>query len=131
MIREHADALLTLARVTLTVHDGPAPDNAVPPYVVVYFADSDPELAESRPLTGASQRHMLRAYAHCVGENATAARAVADKLRTAWLDKTPAVAGRTCFPIRREDGLPADPDNSTGSLIVDQVEVYRAESVPA
>lgn len=131
MIREHADALLTLARVTLTVHDGPAPDGAVPPYVAVHFADADPEQAESRSIAGASERHVLRAYAHCVGETADAARTVAEKLRTAWLDKTPAVAGRTCFPIRREDGLPAQPDKSTGSLIVDQVEVYRAESVPA
>ena len=131
MIQEHADAMLALARATLTVHDGPAPDGATPPYVVVYFADTDPELAESRPLTGASERHVVRATAHCVGGNQKAARIVADKLRTAWLDQVPTIAGRQCWPIRREEGIPADPDETTGSLIVDQVEVYRLESVPA
>lgn len=131
MIREHADALLALARATLAVHDGSVPDGALPPYVLVYFADTDPDLAESRSLIGGSTRHVLRAYAHCVGGNAGAARAVADKLRTAWLDVRPTVAGRQCQPIRREDGQPAQRDESTGSVVLDQVEVYRLESEPA
>ena len=133
-IRVHCDALLALLRQapgTLTVHDGAVPNGTVPPYVLVYFADADPELPDSRPLDGASQRHILRAYVHSVGGNAAAARALGERVRAALLDVVPTVTGRECFPIRREDGQPPQRDESTGVLVMDRVDVYRLESVPA
>lgn len=132
-VKEHADAVLTLLRNagSLTVHDGAVPTGGTPPYVLLYFGDSDPEAADSRPLEGTSERFVLRVYAHCVGGNAAAARAVGDRVRSALLDVAPTVAGRACFPMRREDGSPPQRDESTGTLVMDRVDVYRLESVPA
>jgi len=132
----HADAMLALLRADqgpppLVVLDGRVPPGAVPPYVLVYFGSADPEDAESRSLAGDSQRHRTRAYAHCVGANAEAARIVADRVRSAWLDVIPTVDGRVCWPIRREEGVQAERDETAGAAAIDLVEVYRLESVPA
>lgn len=135
MIDEHAAAVLALldadnAFPPLVVLDGKVPNGTVPPYVLVYFADNDPELADSTPLTGRSDRYVVRAYCHSVGDNGQAARMVADRVRAALLDVVPTVAGRQCFPIRREDGQPPQRDESTGTLVMDKVDVYRLESLP-
>lgn len=133
---EHAAAVLALLDAdnvppALVVCNGYVPVGVLPPYVLVYFADADPELAESRSLAGASQRYVLRAICHSVAGNATAALALAARVRAALLDVRPTVTGRSCFPIRREDGQPLDRDESTGVLIVDKIDSYRLESVPA
>lgn len=135
MIQEHAAAVLSLLAAAplapaLVVHDGAVPDGVGPPYVLVYFADTDPELSGSRPLTGQSRRYVLRVYAHCVGGNQDAARKVSDRVRAALLDVAPTVAGRSCFPIRREDGQPPQRNEGTGALTQDKVDVYRLESIP-
>lgn len=136
MIQEHAAAMLALLDAdntppALVVLDGKVPTGQIPPYALVYFADIDPEDSDSRSLTGASQRYRCRGYVHCVGANQTAARMVAGRVRTAWLDIVPTVAGRQCMPIRREDGVQADPDETTGTAVFDLVGVYRLESVPS
>lgn len=133
MIQAHADAILGLLRADpdLTVHDGHVPDGSEPPYVLVYVADADPEQSESASLTTESERHVTWAYCHCVGANQIAARAVAQRVRAALLDVTPTIPGRSCWPIRREEGQPAQRDESTGQVVVDLVDVYRLESVPA
>ncbi|MCX5066906.1 hypothetical protein OOJ91_13725 [Micromonospora lupini] len=133
-IRAHADAVLALLQAapgSLKVLDGAVPKDGVPPYVLVYFADVDPELPDSRALEGTSERFVLRVYAHCVGENSATTRALGERVRTALLDVVPTVTGRVCWPIRREDGQPPQRNESTGTLIMDRVDVYRLESVPA
>ena len=136
MIREHADAILALLRAApgtapLVVLDGYVPTGTTSPYVLVYFADNDPEDAESRSAEDGPGRYVVWAYCHSVGGNADAARKVGDRVRTALLGAVPAVAGRSCFPIRREDGGPPDRDESTGVLVMDKVDVYRLASEPA
>lgn len=142
MIREHADAVLALLRAApgttaLTVYDGAVPEDPAtgrskpPPYALVYFADSDPEEPDSRPLSGRPARYVLRAYVHSVGLTASAARSVGERVRAALLNVRPTVAGRQCWPIRREDGQPPQRDDSTGSAVMDRVDVYRLESEPA
>lgn len=136
MIQAHANAVLALldaddAPPALVVLDGAVPDNVSPPYVLVYFGDSSPEGADGHSLTGTSDRFVMRIVAHCVGGNQIAARAVAQRVRAALLDVTPTVAGRQCFPIRHEDGQPTQRDESTGVLVMDKVDVYRLESLPA
>ncbi|WP_435871301.1 tail completion protein gp17 [Micromonospora tulbaghiae] len=116
---------------SLVVHDGEVPDGAVPPYVVVYFDDTDPELPDSRPLDGQPKRFVLHIYAHCVGGHAIAARAVSQRVRGALLGMRPTVTGRQCFPIRREDGQPPRPDETTGRMVMDKIDLYRLESEPA
>lgn len=135
--KKHADAMLTLARGTgpgsaMTVLDGANPDNVPPPYVLVYFADTDPEDADSRSMEDAPDgRFVLRGYFHLVGETAEATRALAEKLRARLHGATPTIAGRSCFPIRREDNTPPRRDESTGRLVMDRVDVYRLSSEPA
>ena len=133
MIAEHAAAMIALleADTDLKVLDGKVPKGTVAPYVLVYFASSDPEEVESRPMTGRSERHVARAYAHCVGTTAASSRVVANRVRTAWLDVKPTITGRQCQPIRREEGVQGERDETTGALSLDLVEVYRLESVPA
>lgn len=132
-VQTHADAILDLLRADpeLVVCDGTVPQGTVPPYCVVHFADADPELADSRGLDGASTRHVTHAYVHSAGSNNIAVRAVRQRVRAALLDVRPTIAGRSCMPIRREDGQPARSDEETGSPLISAVDVYRLESVPA
>ncbi|MEO3922711.1 hypothetical protein ABGB07_02330 [Micromonosporaceae bacterium B7E4] len=115
----------------LVVLDGKVPKGTTAPYVLVYFASSDPEQPDSRPLTGRSERHVTRAYAHCVGTTAASSRVVADRVRAAWLDVEPTISGRQCQPIRREEGVQGERDETTGAVSLDLVEVYRLESLPS
>jgi hypothetical protein len=136
MINTHADAIMALldgdnTAPALVVFKGSVPAATAPPYVCVYFADADPEQPDSRPLDGTPQRFMIRAYVHSVGGNETAALAVAQRVRTALLNVVPNIAGRSCFPIRREEGQPIRRDESTGGLVQDKADVYRLESEPA
>jgi hypothetical protein len=139
----HAAALLALLAAVsspdLTVYDGavakPVPPALPPepPYVVVYFADADPSGtdAPSLHLTGQPRRHVTDAYVHSVGANGEAARIVAARVRTALLGVRPTITGRTCYPIRRQDGQPSTRDESTGRLVIDKIDVYRLSSIPA
>lgn len=139
MIAEHAAAFLALldgdnTTPPLVVFHGAVPKDTpviAPPYVVVYFADTDPEEPDSRALDGTPGRFVQRAYVHSVGENALAALAVADRVRARVLNVVPNIVGRSCFPIRREDGQPVLRDEGTGPPVMDKADVYRLESEPA
>jgi hypothetical protein len=134
VIDEHAQALLALidadnASPALVWFDGKVPagtDPKVTPYVVVYFDSNDPEA----DFTAAPWLFQMTATCHCVGGNAQAARMVADRVRTALLGVRPTVAGRSCYPITRESGVPPQRDESTGSLVMDQVDQYVLQSIP-
>jgi hypothetical protein len=54
-----------------------------------------------------------------------AARAVAQRARTALLDVQPTVAGLTCGRIRLEDTQPPQRDETTGALVMDAICTYR------
>lgn len=131
MIQDHVDAVLALPKpAALVVLDGEVPKGQLPPYVLLYFADGNPRLPSAQPLTGASIRYLLRIYAHCVGGDQKASRAVSQMARTWLLDVIPTMVGRTCFPIRAEDGQPTQRDETTGVVVQDKVDVYRLESIP-
>lgn len=135
-VQAHADAVLALLRAapglpSLVVHDGKVPDGAGPPYVLVYLHAETPELSDSRSVQGRSERFVLNVYCHSVGGAASASRAVAQRVRGALLDVTPTIGGRRCWPIRHTESQPPRRDESTGPLVMDQVDVYRLESVPA
>jgi hypothetical protein len=133
MIQLHANAFLALLQPGggPPVHDGKVPQGAVTPYLLVYFDDGDPEEADSRPLKGASERHVTRCIVHGVGVTGSSARAMQQFARTQLLDIVPTVTGRRCLPIRREDGQPTIRDETTGASFFDSVSTYRLESVPA
>lgn len=135
-IQAHANAFLDRLRTDaqLKVFDGAVDKGATPPYALVYltFWTPDGELAPDKvPLTFNSDVVELRGYCHCVGANAVAARAVAQRVRAALLNQRLTIAGRACFPIRWKDGNPDQRDETTGVLVMDQVDVYGFTSVPA
>lgn len=134
--KAHAQAFLGLLAATdptLTTLDGVVPTGQVPPYVLVYFHATIPnaeQAPDAVPLEGGSEVMVMSAYCHCVGDNAAAARTVADRVQAALLNKVPVIAGRVCHPIRHEDGQPPQRDESTGRLRMDQIDVYSFRSVP-
>lgn len=103
------------------------PAGAVPPYVVTWIQVRY-DLGPTIDLR--STRAVIRATCHSVGLTVAAARVVAGRVRGALLDLVPTIAGRKCWPIRYDDGQPPRPDESTGRLVVDQVDIYRLESLP-
>lgn len=134
-LQDHADAMLALlyAEELLTVYPaeggGPTtvPAEAEPPYVSVHFADD-------RPLGGRldhkSTRMVVRAYAHCVGANDIAARAVVDLVAAAWLDVKPYILGRSVYPIRYEQSREPQPTEPVAQTTVTITSVYRLETDP-
>jgi hypothetical protein len=134
VIDEHAQAVIALldadnAPPALNVHDGKVPAGVDPraaPYVLVYFDSNDPESTKE----AAPYRFEMTATCHSVGGSAQGARMVADRVRTALLAVTPTVAGRVCFPIVRESGQPPRRDETTGSAVFDQVDIYTLTSLP-
>lgn len=137
-IQDHADAYLGLLRSTtdLTVYPAAEPgDNvqvvpasAAPPYVAVHLGVN--YTTGPSGLHFPSSRAVVRAYCHCVGANDIAARAVAQLVIDALLDKVPTITGRTCFPIRLETDAPPRVDESTGRPVTDLALTFRLETLP-
>lgn len=134
MIDAHASAVLALldadnAVPPLLVFDGFVPTGTEPattPYVVVYFDSGRPDLT----FTGITHRFQLRITCHSVAGGAKSARLVAERVAAALLNVTPQVLGRKCWPIRWEQGAPPERHERTGTLVMDQVDVYVLTSVP-
>lgn len=140
VVNAHAQAVLDLLAgdvdgpPPLVVLDGEVPQGILPPYLLVYMTVRTPSgemPADSANVEMDSDRVILLAYLHSVGGSARAARMVADRGRRRLLNVTPTIAGRECWPIRHDESRPPDPDETTGALVVDQVDVYRLESIPA
>jgi hypothetical protein len=134
-VQGHVDAALGMLRANpnLTVYDGKVDNGAPNAYVVVYAFRLRPDglaAPDKVPLTGASTAVDMRLFCHSVGATAHAARTVQDQVEAALLDKTPAVTGRSCFPIRLLDGQQGIPDEVTGTSVFDNTDVYGWTSVP-
>lgn len=122
-----ANAGLNLLRAdaNLTVFDGSVPDGSVPPYVLVYTHVEWPDGAPGDALDGLSGSPTIRWICHCVGGNEVAARAVAQRVRTQLLNQRPTIAGLNVGMIRHEQGVPPTRDETTGSPVIDAMNVYR------
>lgn len=129
-----ANAMLALLRARpITVYpdaDGglsTVPDGATPPYVVAHFVTQH---VDGNNLPTKSTRTITRAYAHCVGDDDIAARAMLDQVQAAWLDVRPAISGRNCYPIRHEQTRDVSTTEPVAQTTVEITAVYRLESVP-
>ncbi len=118
---------LLRADTSLTVYDGKVPTGAVPPYCLVYTTVERPSEDEDNAFDNRSRVWVVRWYCHCVGsgDDASAARAVAQRVRTQLLDVRPTLSGFALSMIRQEVNNPPDRDESTGKLMMDAVSVYR------
>jgi hypothetical protein len=110
----------------LIVFDGKVPDpTPAPPYVLVYTTVEWPDGAPGDSLDGLSGSPVARWTCHCVGGNEIAARAVAQRVRTQLLNQRPTIAGLNLGLIKQEQAAPPTRDETTGSLVMDAVCVYR------
>lgn len=136
--RDHIDGGLALLRADtgLTVYpdaEGFVPEAPSMPdhYVRVYTSIERPINGASNRLDGRSSTWVVRWYVHGVGPNEYAALAVAMRVRAAWLDITPTVAGRVCGPIRQEASQPTSRTEHTGTAVYEKVDVYRMQTSPS
>lgn len=127
-----AQAGLNLLRADagLTVYDGRVPDGAGRPYVLVYTRVAWPHDGTGNSLTGASVTAHVTWTCHCVGETASTARVVQQRVRAALLNQSPVVAGRSCGQIKQDEVLAPSRDESLGVLIADGVSIYSLISTP-
>lgn len=122
------DAGLNLLRADgqLTVYDGEAPPKVARPYVLVYtFVERPGDDMDSQSLDAKTTRTIVRWYCHCVGDTQMAARAVAQRVRTQFLDQRPTITGLTCGFIREDQADPPIRDEQTGLTVFDSLAVYR------
>lgn len=118
-------ALLT-ADTSLVTLDGIVPGGRLPPYALVYTTLSRPSEDPDNAFDGRTRVWVARWIVHCVGDDARASRAVAQRVRTALLDVRPVVAGLVCGPIRMEtDAQPPQRDETTSRVVMDSVVTYR------
>jgi hypothetical protein len=128
-------ALTNVALTLLDADNGPPPlvvfDGVVPAgtpvnagYVLVYSYLSRPSDDPDNPATGRSGVWVCRWILHNVGATASAARAIAERSRTALLDIRPTVSGLSCGLIRLEDAQPPQRDETTGGPVMDAVQTY-------
>jgi hypothetical protein len=109
-----------------------------PPYVVVRSYVDWPAAAEGDSLDGVSGSPTVKWYCYCVGggKDATpetaslAAIAVAERVRTALLNKRPTIAGLDLGIIRQDIGAGTPtPNETTGVFVMETVAIYRMLAV--
>jgi hypothetical protein len=134
-------ALADVALNYLDADNGPPPlvwfDGRVPPgtsvdqgYVNVYTVVEWPPGAAGDALDGVAGSPTVRWYCHCVGATAKASRGIAERVRTALLNKRPVIPGLDPGIIRMDvGGSPPQRNETTGSLVMDTVVVYRLLAV--
>ena len=132
--QDDATAMLELLRdqpITVYPPEGGGPSTvpvgATPPYVSAHFVTQN---INGGRLDGKSSRTRTRAYAHCVGANDIAARAMLDAVSAAWLDVRPVIAGRTCDKIEHEQTREAQPTEPVAQTTVTLTAIYVLETGP-
>lgn len=127
-------AALRLNANLLHVYDGKVDEDPAtgktpdPPYVLVYSRVAWPRDGIGTSLSAAQVTITTTFTCHCVGLNAAAARAVQMQVRSTLLNLRPVIAGRNCSPIKQDEALDPDRDESTGRLVMDAVSVYSYSS---
>jgi hypothetical protein len=136
--KAHADAVLALLTGALNpaiaVYDGkvpdPTPNVATNPWVLVYFDPGWPVDGAANSLDGNAVTYRLTLFTHSIAASAPAARAVAGQVRAALLNVRPVISGRSCWPIRWDDGTPTSLDETLGFPVMDKVDVWKLQTAP-
>jgi hypothetical protein len=136
--KAHADAVLALLTGALNpaiaVYDGkvpdPTPNVATNPWVLVYFDPGWPVDGAANSLDGNAVTYRLTFFTHSIGASAASARAVAGQVRAALLNIRPVISGRSCWPIRWDDGTPTSLDETLGFPVMDKVDVWKLQTGP-
>lgn len=122
-----AKALLD-ANPNLTPRDGPAPKGTAPPYVVFYVYVP----AEARnTINGPTDETTVTIITHSTAASALGVDIVSRNVRSALLDQTPVVDGYVCSRVEHSSGSPADWDDSTGVVVMAQIDQWDYIARPA
>ncbi len=95
-----------------------------PPYVVVYTRVAWPRDGIGTALDSVQKTITTTYTCHCVGLTESAARAVGMQVRSSLLNAKPVISGRSCTPIKQDDALDADRDDTTGRTVFDAIAIY-------
>lgn len=118
------------ADAVITVHDGRVPDGASPPYVLVYATVAWPAAAAANTIIGTSLTASATWYCHCVAGSATGVRVLQQRCRTALLNQSLIVAGRSVGQIKLDEVLAPIRDETLGHLVMDGVSVFSVICTP-
>lgn len=129
----HARAALDILNGddSITVFTGSVPDNAQPPYVLVYTAVAWPDSVDGKTYDGKTGTCVTRWYTHCAGGSDQATRTVANWVRQLLNNAHPTITGRSCGLIQQEASPPPVRDQTTGVLVQDIVSVYTLTTFSA
>jgi hypothetical protein len=122
---------LLTADPLLTALDGQVPTGTGPPYALVYFSLARPSDDPDNAMDGRSRVWVALFDVHCVGGTPKASRAVAQRVRTNWLDLRPVVPGLVTQPIRMDgEEPPPQKDETTGTVtaVWDTTVSYRCRA---
>ncbi|WP_157253210.1 DUF3168 domain-containing protein [Nonomuraea typhae] len=114
--------------VTLTIHDAKAPQDAAPPYAVIFF-DTGMKSGFHRNLVNDGPNE-LRYQVTSVGETRDQAAWVADKMAAAVLGSAPELPGRRIWPAVEEGSQPVRREDESTALFYGTSQ-YLTRSDPA
>lgn len=114
----------------VAVFDGKVPDPTPDPpvYVLVYTEVSWPRDGLGTSLSAQQVAITTTYVCHCVGTNAASARAVGTRVRESLLNLRPVIPGRNCSPIKQDEVLAPNRDETTGQPVMDQVLTFSFRS---
>lgn len=125
----HHAAVVALIGSTVRLYaDGRVPDNPTLPYAVLFMGSGT---AARTTLQAVSDRRDVEFQVTSVGLDGAGARSVAERVRTAVLDKRPTVAGRSTNPVVQVVAEPLRTDRDVTPHRLYLVDVYSFSSVPS
>jgi hypothetical protein len=124
----HADAVKALIGAGVRLYEGQAPNDPGLPYAVLYMGTGP---AGRSRLTPVSDRREQSFQVTSVGLDGDGARSVAERIRTAVLDKRPTVAGRKASPVWQDFAEPLRVDRDVTPHRLYVVDGYSFTTIPA
>lgn len=124
----HVDAVKALIGTSVRLFEGERPETSPLPCAVLFM---DNGTTARTNLCAVSDRRDASFQVTSVGQDAAGARSVAERIRTAVLDKRPAVAGRRTWRVVQDAAEPLRVDRDVTPHLLYVVDVYSFSSVPA
>jgi hypothetical protein len=129
VINEHVAAFAALITdAGRTLYDAESPDEAAPPYVVMYADTGNREAAQ---LCDDQPYRVWTIQTTCVGTTREQAAAEAQLVEDAVEGVRPVVVGRSCTRIKRIVSRPATRDDDVQPAVFYQIDQWRWTSAPA
>jgi hypothetical protein len=125
--KAHADAIKALIGTSVRLFEGNRPEDSPLPAAVL-FVDTGTGLRTT--LAAVSDRRDVSFQVTSVGLDPEGVRSVAERVRTAVLDKRPAVPGRRTWTVTHDDSAPLRLDRDVTPHVYLLVDVYSFASVP-